>query len=121
MKKYLLMAPGPTSLPPQVLLAMAKPVIHHRTDEFKNILKEVFEGLQYLFKTAHPVLMFSASGTAAMEAAVVNTLSPGDTALVVRGGKFGERWGELCEAYGVKVHRVFGWLPKSCTGPAGAP
>jgi len=97
------MAPGPTSLPPQVLLAMAKPVIHHRTEEFRAILKEIFEGLQYLFQTVHPVIMFSASGTGAMEAAVVNTLSQGDRALVVRGGKFGERWGELCEAYGVDV------------------
>lgn len=106
MKKYMLMAPGPTSLPPQVLLAMAKPVIHHRTDEFKAILKEVFEGLQYLFQTAHPVMMFSTSGTGAMEAAVVNTLSRGDKALVVMGGKFGERWGELCEAYGADVVAV---------------
>jgi aspartate aminotransferase-like enzyme len=102
MKKYMLMAPGPTSLPPQVLLAMAKPVIHHRTDEFKAILKEIFQGLQYLFQTSHPVVMFAASGTGAMEAAVVNLLSPGDRALVVRGGKFGERWGELCEAYGIE-------------------
>jgi aspartate aminotransferase-like enzyme len=82
---------------------MAKPVIHHRTKEFRAILKEIFEGLQYLFQTANPVIMFSASGTGAMEAAVVNTLSQGDRALVVRGGKFGERWGELCEAYGVDV------------------
>ncbi len=103
MKKYLLMAPGPTSLPPQVLLAMAKPVIHHRTEEFKAILKEINEGLQYIFRTSYPVLMFSASGTGAMEAAVVNTLSRGDRALVVRGGKFGERWGELCEAYGIEA------------------
>lgn len=102
MRKYLLMAPGPTSLPPQVLLAMAKPVIHHRTDEFKAILKEVNEGLQHIFQTSNPVITFSASGTGAMEAAVVNTLSRGDRALVVRGGKFGERWGELCQAYGVE-------------------
>jgi len=106
MKKYMLMAPGPTSLPPQVLLAMAKPVIHHRTEEFKAILKEIFEGLQYLFQTTNPVVMLSASGTAAMEAAVVNTLSRGDRVIVVRGGKFGERWGELCDAYGVEAHPV---------------
>lgn len=103
MKKYLLMAPGPTAIPPQVLLAMAKPVIHHRTAEFKAILKEVNAGLKYLFRTKNPVVMFSASGTGAMEAAVVNTLSRGDRAIVVRGGKFGERWGEICEAYGVEV------------------
>ncbi len=103
MKKYLLMAPGPTAIPPQVLLAMAKPVIHHRTAEFRAILKEVHDGLKYLFKTKNPVIMFSASGTGAMEAAVANTLSRGDRALVVRGGKFGERWGDLCEAYGVET------------------
>jgi len=103
MKKYLLMAPGPTAIPSQVLLAMAKPVIHHRTPEFRAILKEINEGLQYLFQTRNPVVMFSASGTGAMEAAVVNTLSRGDRALVVRGGKFGERWGDLCEAYDIEA------------------
>jgi aspartate aminotransferase-like enzyme len=103
MKKNLLMTPGPTSIPSEVLLAMAKPIIHHRTEEFKAILKEVNEGLQYLFQTKNPVVMFSASGTGAMEAAVVNLLSCEDVALVVRGGKFGERWGEICEAYGLKT------------------
>jgi len=103
MKKYLLMAPGPTAIPSQVLLAMAKPVIHHRTPEFRAILKEINEGLQYLFQTRNPIVMFSASGTGAMEAAVVNTLSRGDRALVVRGGKFGERWGDLCEAYDIEA------------------
>lgn len=101
MKKYLLMAPGPTAIPPQVLLAMAKPVIHHRTAEFRAILKETNEGLKYLFRTKNPVVTLSTSGTGAMEAAVVNTLSRGDRAIVVRGGKFGERWGEICEAYGI--------------------
>jgi len=103
MKKYMLMAPGPTAIPPQVLLAMAKPIIHHRTPEFRAILKETNEGLQYLFQTRNPVVTLSASGTGAMEAAVANTLARGDKALVVRGGKFGERWGELCEAYGVET------------------
>jgi aspartate aminotransferase-like enzyme len=103
MKKYMLMAPGPTAIPPQVLLAMAKPVIHHRTPAFRAILKEINEGLQYLFQTKNPVVTLSASGTGAMEAAVANTLSRGDKALVVRGGKFGERWGELCGAYGVET------------------
>jgi aspartate aminotransferase-like enzyme len=103
MKKHLLMTPGPTTIPSQVLLAMAKPIIHHRTEEFKAILKEINEGLQYIFQTANPVILFAASGTGALEAAVVNTLSHGDRALVVRGGKFGERWGELCEAFGVEA------------------
>jgi aspartate aminotransferase-like enzyme len=103
MKKYLLMAPGPTAIPPQVLLAMAKPVIHHRTAEFKAILKETNEGLKYLFQTENPVVTLSTSGTGAMEAAVANALSRGDRAIVMRGGKFGERWGDICEAYGVET------------------
>ncbi len=106
MKKYLLMAPGPTSLPPRVSLAMAKPVIHHRTAEFRAILKEIYENLQHVLQTGNPVLLFAASGTGAMEAAVVNTLSQGDHAVVIRGGKFGERWGELCEAYGVNAINI---------------
>ena len=101
-KKYLL-TPGPTSVPPEVLLAMSQPIIHHRTQEYRQIFAEVNEGLKYLFQTANDVLIFSSSGTGAMEAAVCNLLSPKDKALVVRGGKFGERFGEICAAYGIEV------------------
>jgi serine---pyruvate transaminase len=102
MKKHYLLAPGPTPIPPEVLLAMARPIIHHRTPLYEGVLQEVREGLQYLFRTKNEVLIFASSGTGAMEGAVTNTLSPGDRALVVEGGKFGERFSNLCRAYGIK-------------------
>jgi len=105
MKTYL-MTPGPTPVAPETQLAMAQPMIHHRAPQFMDILAEVREGLKYLFQTQQEVLMFAATGTGAMEGAVANTLSAGDTALVVDGGKFGERWTELCNVYGVKVDRL---------------
>ncbi|MBN3039318.1 MAG: alanine--glyoxylate aminotransferase family protein [Candidatus Omnitrophica bacterium] len=101
-KKYLL-TPGPTPLPPEVLLACAQPMIHHRTDEFRKIFGEFNEGLKYLFQTKNGVVTFAASGTGAMEASVVNLLSPEDKAIAICGGKFGERWVELCKAYNVNV------------------
>src|SRR3989344_1149347 len=101
MKKDYLLTPGPTPVPPEILLSMAKPIIHHRTPQFQAILKEVFENLKYAYQTKNDVLIFASSGTGAMEASVVNLLSSGDTALVVQGGKFGERFTELCSAYGI--------------------
>ncbi|MEE9538099.1 MAG: alanine--glyoxylate aminotransferase family protein [candidate division NC10 bacterium] len=101
MKKPHLFAPGPTPVPPDAVLAMARPIPHHRAPEFEALLAEVREGLKHLFQTTEEVLLFAATGTGGMEAAVANTLSPGDTALVIRGGKFGERWGEICQAYGI--------------------
>lgn len=103
MKKYQLMAPGPTPVPTRVALAMAQPMIHHRTPQYEALFAEVRAGLQRLFQTAQDVIPFACSGTGVMEAAVVNTLSSGDRALVVVAGKFGERWVEICRAYGVQV------------------
>jgi len=102
LKDYLL-TPGPTPVPPEALEAMARPIIHHRTSRFQAILKEAEEGLRYVFQTKNDVLIFSSSGTGAMEGAVSNLLSPGDKVVVVRGGKFGERWTELCDAYGIEA------------------
>src|SRR5262245_10787794 len=102
MKKYYLMAPGPTPVPSEVLLAMAQPMIHHRTPEYEALFIEVRAGLKRLFQTAKDVIPFTSSGTGAMEAAVVSTLSPGDTVLVLRAGKFGDRWEEICQAFGLK-------------------
>jgi len=102
MEKKYLFSPGPTMLPPEVLLKMAEPVMHHREPEFEKIFGEIREGLKYLFQTKNEVLIFTSSGTGAMEGAVSNILSKGDKALVVRGGKFGERWGEICKAYGIE-------------------
>jgi len=104
-KSYLL-APGPTPVPPEVLTAMALPVIHHRTPQFGDVLAEVQEGLRALFGTTQDVLVLAASGTGAMEGSVTNLLSPGDEAVVVNGGKFGERWTKICQAYGVVPHEV---------------
>ena len=101
MEKKYLFSPGPTMLPPQVLLKMAEPIMHHREPEFEKIFAEITEGLKYLFQTKNEVLVFTSSGTGAMEGAVSNILSNGDKAIVVRGGKFGERWGEICKAYGI--------------------
>src|SRR2546422_2911865 len=101
MKKYQLMAPGPTPVPSQVLLAMAQPMIHHRTPEYEALFIEVRSGLKALFQTAQDVVPLTCSGTGAMEAAVVNALSPGDTVAVIQAGKFGERWTEITKAYGL--------------------
>ncbi len=101
-KQYLLTA-GPTPVPDEVLLAMARPVLYHRAPAFTECFREVQEGLKWIFQTAQPVLLLAGSGTAGMEAAVANFLSPGDRVLVVRGGKFGERWGEIAQAYGLGV------------------
>ena len=102
MEKKYLFSPGPTMLPPEVLLKMAEPIMHHREPEFEKIFAEIREGLKYLFQTKNEVLIFTSSGTGAMEGAVSNLLSKGDKAIVVRGGKFGERWGEICKAYGIE-------------------
>ena len=106
MRKNYLLTPGPTPLPPQVCEAMARPIIHHRTPQFQAILKEATEGLKYIFQTKNDVFILTSSGTGAMEAAVINLLSPGDTALVVEGGKFGERWTEICKANGINVEVI---------------
>ena len=103
MTKQYLMTPGPTPIPEKIAEAMAKPIIHHRTPQYMEFTKAVNGNLKKIFKTANNVLTFTSSGTGAMEASVVNTLSKGDTAVVVIGGKFGERFAEICNAYGVNV------------------
>jgi len=103
MKKYQLMAPGPTPVPSEVLLAMAQPILHHRTPQYEALFVEVRAGLKKLFQTSAEVVPLACSGTGAMEAAVVNTLSAGDTVAVIRAGKFGERWLEIAKAYGLDV------------------
>jgi aspartate aminotransferase-like enzyme len=106
MKKYQLMAPGPTPVPSQVLLAMARPIIHHRTPEYEALFAEVRAGLKALFQTEHDVITLACSGTGAMEAAVANTLSAGDTVAVVQAGKFGQRWTEIARTYGLRAIEV---------------
>ena len=99
-KKYL-MTPGPTQIPPQVLLAGAQPIIHHRTKAYSEIFAAVLEDLKYVFQTSNDILCFASSGTGGMESAVVNLLSPGDPVLIASCGKFGERWRDLAEVYGL--------------------
>lgn len=106
MKKYYLLAPGPTPIPPEVLQALSRPILHHRTPEFEALFARVRSGLARLLETRSEVVVLAASGTGAMEAAVVNLLSPGDEVIVVRCGKFGERWGEIGRAFGLRVHTV---------------
>lgn len=105
MKNYVF-TPGPVPVPNDVLVEMAKPIIHHRTAEFENIVGEVNEGLKYIFQTSQDVYTLASSGTGAMEAAVSNTLSKGDKVIVVNGGKFGERWGKISRAYGLEVNEI---------------
>ena len=103
MKKVRLLTPGPTPVPDEVRLDEARPIIHHRTKKFVELFDRASENLKTVFKTKNIVLTFLSSGTGAMEGAVVSTLSPGDKALCIKGGKFGERWEEICRVYGVDV------------------
>lgn len=100
-KQYLL-APGPTPIPNEVDRAMAATMIHHRTPEFSKVFMEAREGLKPLFGTRSDVLTLASSGTGAMEAAVANLFSPGDKVLVINGGKFGERWVKISQAFGLE-------------------
>lgn len=109
MKKYLL-TPGPTPVPEEVALAGAKPIIHHRTPQFGNLLEEVTEGLKYVFQTHNDVFVITASGTGGMEACVVNTVSPQDKVLVLDVGVFGQRWEKIIRSFGVEPETIhFTW------------
>jgi serine---pyruvate transaminase len=108
-KDYLITA-GPTPLPPRVMSAMGEPVVYHRAREFDALFARVLERLPRVFGTQNDVIVFTASGTGAMESAVSNLVAPGTPILACAGGKFGERWIELGEAYGAEVVRYEpGW------------
>lgn len=106
MRKRYLLAPGPTPVPPEILLAMAQPMLHHRSADFVALMREISDHLKWLFQTEQDVIMLASTGSGGMEAAVSNFLSTGDKALVVNGGKFGERWLKICQAFGVEVDEV---------------
>jgi aspartate aminotransferase-like enzyme len=111
-KQYMLTA-GPTPLPPRVAQVMAEPILYHRAPAFVEVYARCLERLPLIFQTRNPVLCFAASGTGAMESAVANLLRPGDPALVAPCGKFGQRWGELCDAYGAATTQLeFEWGEK---------
>jgi serine---pyruvate transaminase len=108
-KQYLMTA-GPTPLPPQVSQVMAEPMLYHRAPAFLDVYARVLGSLKGVFQTSGEVLLFAASGTGSMESAVANLTRPGERALVASCGKFGERWAELCDAYGAAtVHYEAGW------------
>ncbi|HBB30544.1 MAG TPA: aminotransferase [Cyanobacteria bacterium UBA8803] len=104
--KLMLMIPGPTPVPEQVLLALAKHPIGHRSGEFSQIMAEVTQNLKWLHQTQNDVLVLTASGTGAMEAGIINFLSPGDRVLVGCNGKFGDRWADLSAAFGLEVEKI---------------
>lgn len=104
--KLMLMIPGPTPVPESALLDLAKHPIGHRSKEFEAITAEITENLQWLHQTKNDVLMLTSSGTGAMEAGMINFLSPGDRVLVGCNGKFGDRWAEVAEAYSLTVEKI---------------
>ena len=103
MKEFLLLTPGPTNVPPEVLEKMRLSMIHHRTKEFQAILERVNANLGKVFCTAHPVMTFASSGTGAMEASITNLLSRGDVVISVSAGKWGERYRDIARSYGLDV------------------
>lgn len=105
LKRYLL-APGPTPVPPEALLAMAMPIIHHRSPDFLPVLDEAKKGLQWLCQTKNDVLILCSTGTGGMVGSVNNFFSAGDKALVINAGNFGERWTKICKAYGLEVKEL---------------
>ena len=114
MQKRFLITPGPTPVPPEVLSALAEPVIHHRAPRFTEILKQVVEGMRYIYQTENDIMVYAASGTGAMEAAVTNVVNPGDHVLVASVGNFGERWKKLTATWGAEVQALdYAWGAKA--------
>jgi serine---pyruvate transaminase len=104
-KRYLF-TPGPTPVPPQVLEAISRPIIHHRSSDFRAILASCLERLRSVYRTEGEVLLYTASGTGGMESAISNLTRPGDRVAVVSAGHFGERWGGMAENFGCRVERL---------------
>jgi serine---pyruvate transaminase len=108
-KRYL-MTPGPTPVPPQVLAAMALPIVHHRSPDFRPTYRQVLDRLKEVYRTSGEVLLYTASGTAGLESVVANLTSPGDRVVAVSAGYFGERWADIAHAYGCEVdHIAYQW------------
>jgi aspartate aminotransferase-like enzyme len=101
-----LMIPGPTPLPDAVREVMSRPGVGHRSPEFKAIMQRVLPGLQAVFQTQQPVLLYTASATGAIEAALLNTLNPGETLLVLSCGIFSARWGDMAKTLGIQVQEI---------------
>lgn len=101
-----LLLPGPTPIPDRVLRAMNRPMINHRGPEFKNIIFEITEGVKNFYKTKHNLLIYPSSGTGALEAAIVNFISPGDKVLAVSIGVFGQRFAQIARNFGANVEEI---------------
>src|ERR1700726_1148089 len=110
--RHFLQIPGPTNVPDRVLRAMDHPVIDHRSAEFAKLGMEVLEGLRSIFQTTGPVVLYPASGSGAWEAAIVNTLSPGDRVLLFETGHFSQLWRQVAERFGVRVEYIPGNWPR---------
>lgn len=104
--KHMLMIPGPTPVPEKVLMALGKHPIGHRSGDFSKIIAEINQNLKWLHQTKNEVLSLTVSGTGAMEAGMINFLSPGDRVLVGVNGKFGDRWAKICEVFGLQTQRI---------------
>ena len=104
--KPILLAPGPVQLHPEVQKILALPMIHHRTPEFDGIFNSALKNLKNLFQTKNEVYIQTCTGSGGMESLLVNVLNPGDHVLAIVSGKFGERWAEMAETYGAKVHKI---------------
>src|SRR3954451_20460359 len=106
--RHFLQIPGPTNVPDRVLRAIDRPTIDHRGPEFAALAKEVLSGLRHVFRTTQPVIVYPASGTGAWEAALVNTLSPGDRVLMFETGQFATLWKKIADRLGLSVEFVPG-------------
>jgi aspartate aminotransferase-like enzyme len=108
-KRYLF-TPGPTPVPPQVLAALAEPVLHHRAPDFKEVYARVLARLKEVHRTQNEVLLFTCSGTGAFESAIVSLCSPGERVLAVSAGSFGERWAAMARTFGCEVEELkYAW------------
>lgn len=103
---YRLMAPGPVQVHPRIFEVMSLPLLHHRTPQFAQILRQVLNRLKKVFLTNGKVFVLAGTGSGGMEAALVNSLSPGDRILAIESGKFGERWAEMARDYGIQVDSI---------------
>lgn len=109
-QEKLLMTPGPTMLPPRVLEALGRQIIYHRTKEFEQVFTQLDENLRYVFQTRNPVMIFSSSGTGAMESTIVNLFSPGEKVLVLSTGQYGDRYAEIAAQFGLIVEKLsYAW------------
>jgi serine---pyruvate transaminase len=114
-KRYLF-TPGPTPVPPEVLVALAEPVVHHRGPDYRATYRRVLERLQEVYRTSGEVLLWTASGTGGLESVITNICAPGDRVLSVSAGNFGERWAEIARLHGcdlVDLSYAWGQTPSA--------